>query len=122
MYDLTAFFKVDCSNPFLCPPKSTAAGRRPRVKSNVRVKQQDVLRMIIKRMRCTCQDIANCVIFLIQFLFMHFFRQRSAISGTERDRRDPLVEGIVNFYFWSIFLSFHLLILKGGLSADMHAP
>ena len=29
--------QVDCSNPFLCPPKITAAGRRPRVKSNVRV-------------------------------------------------------------------------------------
>ena len=114
MYDLTAFFKVDCSNPFLCPPKSTAAGRRPRVKSNVRVKQQDVLRIRIQCVRRT-EVIANCVncaMFFIPFLFMHLFRQRNAISGTERDRRDPLVEGIVNFCFWSIFVSCHLLILK----------
>jgi len=33
--------EVDCSNPFLCPPKSTAAGRRPRVKSNVRAKKRN---------------------------------------------------------------------------------
>eukprot|EP00091_Calanus_sinicus_P016002 TRINITY_DN35168_c0_g1_i1.p1 TRINITY_DN35168_c0_g1~~TRINITY_DN35168_c0_g1_i1.p1 ORF type:complete len:146 (+),score=25.06 TRINITY_DN35168_c0_g1_i1:351-788(+) len=26
----------DCNNPFECPPKSVAAGRRPRVESNVR--------------------------------------------------------------------------------------
>ena len=119
MYDLTAFFKVDCSNPFLCPPKSTAAGRRPRVKSNVRVKQQDVLRIFIKRMRCTCRDIANrvnCAIFFIRFLFMHLFRQRNAISGTEQDRRDPLVEGIVNFYFCPVLVSWcHLLFSRAGV-------
>ena len=69
--------------------------------------------------------IANCVnsaIFFIQLLFTHLLRQRNAISGTVQDRRGPLVEGIVNFCFWSIFASCHLLILKGGLFADKHAP
>ena len=33
---------TDCSNPFLCPPTSVAAGgRRPRVKSNLRAKKQN---------------------------------------------------------------------------------
>ena len=31
----------DCTNPFLCPPKTTAAGRRPRVKSNVKAKKRN---------------------------------------------------------------------------------
>ena len=31
----------DCTNPFNCPPKSKAAGRRPRVKSNLRAKKRN---------------------------------------------------------------------------------
>jgi len=34
--DLNSVADDDCNNPFECPPKSVAAGRRPRVKSNVR--------------------------------------------------------------------------------------
>jgi len=34
--DLNSVPDDDCNNPFECPPKSVAAGRRPRVKSNVR--------------------------------------------------------------------------------------
>jgi len=34
--DLNSVEDDDCNNPFECPPKSVAAGRRPRVKSNVR--------------------------------------------------------------------------------------
>ena len=31
----------DCNNPFDCPPKFKAAGRRPRVKSNLRARKRN---------------------------------------------------------------------------------
>lgn len=39
--DLNSVADDDCNNPFECPPKSVAVGRRPRVKSNVRASKRN---------------------------------------------------------------------------------
>ena len=104
--------QVDCSNPFLCPPKITAAGRRPRVKSNVRVNINiyGILHLylcITHYALCThfvhthqlCTFCAHTQI--VHILCRHTLcncRQRNATSGTELDPLDPLVAGIAIYH------------------------
>ena len=41
LYLQASNFGDGCNNPFKCPPKTVAGGRRPRVKSNIKARKRN---------------------------------------------------------------------------------